>query len=483
MKCNLVISDEVNVRFENLDAGTRRKLVSELEYFVPGARYSPQVRLGRWNGKASFADIGGRTYLNLLDRLLPIVQNAGYEIEIDDRRQSNIQFEFDEVTEDSYSHIVWPEGHQFAGTSIKINNHQIEMINAYLANTQCINIIPTAGGKTLITGILSHKIEKYGRSIVIVPNKDLVVQTESDYKNLGLDVGVYFGDRKDWNKTHTICTWQSLESLAKHDKENDETKLKDFIEDVVCVMCDETHRVTGKVLRSLLGGPFANIPIRWGLTGTMPEEEQDKLAVISCIGKQTFEIKTKDLQDLGILAKININVWQLQDLGEIFNTYQEEVKYLTSNKIRMKFLASKIEEISKSGNTLVLVDRIETGKLLESLIPDSVFVSGKMKSKDRRAEYAEVQTVDNKVIIATSAIAATGTNIPRLFNLMLLECGKSWIRVVQSLGRGLRIAEDKDHIEVYDVCSNSKYSKRHLTKRKQFYKDKEYPFSITKVIY
>jgi superfamily II DNA or RNA helicase len=44
-------------------------------------------------------------------------------------------------------------------------------------------------------------VEQYGRSIVIVPNKSLVVQTEEDYVNLGLDVGVYFGDRKELNKT------------------------------------------------------------------------------------------------------------------------------------------------------------------------------------------------------------------------------------------------------------------------------------------
>ena len=88
-------------------------------------------------------------------------------------------------------------------------------INAFLENLQCIQEIATGAGKTMITAALSKKVEPYGRSIVVVPNKSLVTQTEADYINLGLDVGVFFGDRKEYNKTHTICTWQSLNILMK----------------------------------------------------------------------------------------------------------------------------------------------------------------------------------------------------------------------------------------------------------------------------
>src|SRR5690606_28515414 len=118
-----------------------------------------------------------RSYLNLLDRLLPIVQQQGYEIEIEDLRQPH-SFEFEEVTEDSYSHILWPEGHPIAGQPIKLKDHQVDVINSYLSNPAGINIAPTGAGKTIITAILSHKAEPYGRTIVIVPTKDLVTQTE-----------------------------------------------------------------------------------------------------------------------------------------------------------------------------------------------------------------------------------------------------------------------------------------------------------------
>jgi superfamily II DNA or RNA helicase len=480
----LQILDEVNCRFTNLDASTRRKMVDALKFYLPYARHLPSVKLGRWDGSMSYCDIGGRSYINLLDKLLPIVQEDGYDIEIDDQRESH-DFVFDKVETNSYAHVSWPKGHPLAGKPIEIRDHQVEVINSYLENVTGINIAPTGAGKTLITAILSHKVEPYGRSIVIVPTKDLVTQTEEDYRNLGLDVGVFYGDRKEYGKTHTICTWQSLESLSKKSKETELLiDINDFFEGVICVMVDEVHKAKADVLRKLLSTYLRNAPIRWGLTGTMPEEEFEKVGIISCIGPMIGKINTKDLQDKGILAQLHINVWQLQDLGELaFDSYQSELKWLTTSPPRLRFLAKEFEKIAETGNTLILVDRVQTGETLQELIPGSIFISGKMKSKDRKEEYKEVQQVDNKVIIATFGVASTGININRIFNLVLVEAGKSFTRVIQSIGRGIRVAEDKDFVNVYDICSSSKYSKKHLTKRKKFYADAEYPYSVKKINY
>lgn len=481
----LEIVDEVNIRFHDLSPECRRKMSDSLKFYLPYARHLPAVKLGRWDGSMTYCDIGGRSYLNLLDKLLPIVQSYGYEIDIDDKRTNDITFEFESVDENSYSHINWPLGHPLAGKPIVIKEHQLGVINSYLENTTGVNIAPTGSGKTLITAILSDKVQKYGRSIVIVPTKDLVTQTEEDYINLGLDVGVFFGDRKEYGKTHTICTWQSLESLSKRSKEIDlEVDINSFFEGVVCVIVDEVHKAKADVLRKLLSTYLAHCPLRWGLTGTMPEEDGDKVGVVACIGPLLGEINTKELQDKGILAQLMVNVWQLQDLGEAaFDNYQSELKWLTTNAKRLKFLAQEAIKISENGNTLILVDRVETGKILQSLIPDSIFVSGAMKSKDRKEEYKEVQEVDGKVIIATYGVASTGINIVRIFNLVLFEAGKSFVRVIQSIGRGIRVAPDKDFVNVYDVCSNCKFSKRHLTKRKKFYTTAQYPYSIKKVNY
>jgi superfamily II DNA or RNA helicase len=121
--------------------------------------------------------------------------------------------------------------------------------------------------------------------------------------------------------------------------------------------------------------------------------------------------------------------------------------------------------------------------MLKDLNPDWVFVSGKMKTTDRQDEYDEVSETNNKVIVATYGVAAVGINIPRIFNLVMIEPGKSFVRVIQSIGRGIRKAEDKDYVALYDITSDLKYSKRHLTKRKAFYGEKEFPYKVTKLAY
>lgn len=481
----IIIRDEVNVKIDGVDPSTRRKLSQKVEFFVPHAKYQPAYRLGRWDGKKTFCDVGGRTYLNLLDQLLPILSANGYDVEVDDYRQS-YDFKFEKIDKDSYSHVVWPKGHPLCGKPVELREHQVSVVNDYLENIQSISICPTAAGKTVISTILAHKVEPYGKSVLIVPSKDLVTQTEEDYINFGLDVGVYFGDRKDLTRTHTICTWQSLESLRKATKEGTAPiGLDEFLNGVVCVIVDEVHRLRGNVLQELLSGPLANIPIRWGLTGTLPEDDIGKMALLTCLGPVNGVIKATDLQEKGYMAKLHINVWQLNDLGETaFGNYQSELKWLTTNRARLKFLADQIKSITENdNNTLVLIDRIETGEILHELIPNSVFLYGDIKSKDRKTEYKSIQSTDNRVIIASFGIASTGISINRIFNLVLFEPGKSFVRVIQSIGRGLRVAEDKEFVNVYDIASTCKYSKKHLTKRKAFYKEAGYPFKVEKKDY
>ena len=166
-----------------------------------------------------------------------------------------------------------------------------------------------------------------------------------------------------------------------------------------------------------------------------------------------------------------------------FGNYAQELKWLVTDPKRIDLLSSIITGLADNGNTLVLIDRIATGEMLAERNPDWAFISGKIKTTDRQDEYAEISEMDNKVIVATYGVAAVGINIPRIFNLVLLEPGKSFVRVIQSIGRGIRKAEDKDYLRVVDITSNLKYSKRHLTKRKAFYREQGFPFKITKLEY
>jgi len=146
-------------------------------------------------------------------------------------------------------------------------------------------------------------------------------------------------------------------------------------------------------------------------------------------------------------------------------------------------VANTIKDIATSGNTLILVDRISAGEMLEQKIKDSVFVSGSTKNMDRKEQYDEISTATNKVIIATYGVAAVGINIPRIFNLVLIEPGKSFVRVIQSIGRGIRKAQDKDSVQIWDITSSCKFAKRHLGARKKFYKEANYPYNIEKINY
>jgi hypothetical protein len=211
----IIIKDEVNIKIEGLELDARKKLVNTFKYEVPGARYQPSVRLGRWDGKVAYFQLGGSSYTNLLPEIIPILENFNYDIQLDDQRDYSTNFTFEQVTEESFSHINWAEGHPMAGQPIKLRDYQVEIINNFLSNPQSIQEIATGAGKTIMTAALSQRCESHGRTIVIVPNKSLVTQTEKDYKGLELDVGVYYGDRKDIGKTHTICTWQSLNVLLK----------------------------------------------------------------------------------------------------------------------------------------------------------------------------------------------------------------------------------------------------------------------------
>jgi hypothetical protein len=481
--CKIIVKDEVNVKIEGLELSERKALSKLFEYEDPTARYRPSFKLGRWNGKISYFSLGGTSYINLLPEIIPVIDRAGYDIELEDSRDYTTSFQFNQVSEDTFTEYKWPKGHPKEGESIKLRDYQVEIINNFLNNPQSVQEVATGAGKTITTAALSYSVQEFGRSIVIVPNKSLVTQTEEDYRNVGLDVGVYFGDRKEFGKTHTICTWQSLNNLLKDTKAGEaDITIDEFIEGVVCVMVDEVHMAKADALKALLTGVFAQVPIRWGLTGTIPKAKFESQAIFVSLGNVIGKLSASELQDRGVLAQCHVNIVQLKDEVE-FTNYQSELKHLLEDAKRLDTIAQLILNIKASGNTLVLVDRVRAGQEIVSRIPDSVFVSGATKVTDRKEEYDEIAISDDKVIVATYGVASVGINIPRIFNLVLLEPGKSFVRVIQSIGRGIRKAEDKDFVQIWDVTSSCRFAKRHLTQRKAFYKDANYPFDMEKLEY
>jgi superfamily II DNA or RNA helicase len=431
------------------------------------------------DGKIAFFGLGGTTYLNLVDQILPILEEGGVYVDFKDEREKH-EFEFNAIDKDYLAHINWPANHPMAGQPIELRDYQVETINKFISNPQSIQEIATGAGKTIITAALCQLVEPYGRTLTIVPNKSLVTQTEEDFLACNLDTGVYYGDRKEVGRYNTIATWQSLNVLEKKAKNEHSTEFKEFCAGINTVIIDEVHMAKADVLKRLLTGPFAHCGIRWGLTGTVPKAEYEFMGIKCSIGDVINKLPAKELQDKGVLANCHVNILQTQDIKE-FKNYPEELKWLTTDSDRMTWVAQTIKDISTSGNTLILVDRISAGEILQKKIKDSVFISGSTKNLERKEHYDEVSTAQSKIIIATYGVASVGINIPRIFNLVLIEPGKSFVRVIQSIGRGIRKAEDKDKVQIWDITSSCKFAKRHLTQRKKFYKEANYPYNIEKI--
>jgi hypothetical protein len=221
--------------------------------------------LGRWDGSISFFGLGGTTYLSMLEPVLEYLESKNYYVEVEDLRTSPA-LEFEEIFEDFWGEQTWPVGHRFAGQPIRLRDDQVAVVNMFLKNPQCIQEIATGFGKTITTATLAKICEKYGRTVTIVPNKSLVEQTEEDFLNCGLDVGVYYGDRKNLDKTHTICTWQSLNILDKKSKDFSRDAelltLAELLDEVKTVMVDECFSGDTRVLT-----PYGFIPIKDLKTG------------------------------------------------------------------------------------------------------------------------------------------------------------------------------------------------------------------------
>ena len=434
-QATIILKDEVNCRIEGLSLIDRQHLARKFAKMVPYAYHIPSFKLGRWDGKIYFFSQSGSTYNNILDEIVPELIQKGYDIDIDDKR---ISYDFSNLTpivEDTFKDIVWPKNHPHEGKPVILRDYQVNAVNEFLKNPQCIQELSTSSGKTIITATLSKVVEQYGRTLVIVPNKSLVVQTFQDYENIGLDVGMYYGDRKDLDNTHIICTWQSLEAIERQKREGKrDDGLSEFVEGVIAVIVDECHQSDAAVLKRILSGPFANIPLRWGLTGTIPKDEVSQLALKINLGEVVNKVKASDLQELGVLSSCNINV--LQTVENVFyNNYQSEMSYLVTDKTRLEWMADMIESIRKTGNTLVLVDRKKTGKELTGMLENSIFVHGETKQTDRKEQYDSINDSIDKVLVATYGVAAVGISITKLNNVVLIEPGKSFVRVIQSIGR------------------------------------------------
>jgi superfamily II DNA or RNA helicase len=488
------IIDEVNVIIEGVNQDHTELLMKQFRAHPPGYNFNPKYKLGVWDGFINYYKATGQTWVHLLPRILPKIKNYGYRLVLNDSRKSK-SYHPDTIEADFFYGIDTA-----ADGKWMIRDYQVEMINTLIEARSGIGIAATGSGKTSMVAALAKAYELAGskRSIIIVPDKSLTAQTKADYLNFGLDVGEFSGTTKDIEHKHVVSTWQALQ--------NTPTIIREF----TLVIVDEAHGLRGQVIQKLLNDHGKQIPHRYAVTGTLPKSDTDKMAMKITAGDVLCEIPASLLIKQGHLPNLHIDVMttdvELQDeydnhmakFGEIepmtyiqfknrfFEDYAQEKKYLQTDTARLQWLSNFVTKLSKQqhGNVLCLVNGIQIGEDLEEITEGSVFVSGKTtkKASDRKDVYDLFSTNDHLIVFATVNIASTGLNIERIFNMVFIDIGASFTRVIQTIGRGLRKADDKQFVNVFDIGANLKYGKKHKTERVKYYKEAQYPYTIKPVL-
>lgn len=442
-----------------------------------GAHFKPAVKARRWDGKIRFFSKGGLTYINLLPEILPELKRMGYTFKLIDKRTAG-KLVFPEVQAD-----------YFAEFGLELGDHQVEALHAISQYGNGIILAGTGAGKTLITAAICDVIASQNgvKNVVIVPNKDLITQTRIELEEHGVNTGEYSGTEKNLEGDTVVSTWQALQ--------NNPSVLGQFHS----LILDECHLVTGKVIQSLLEEHANHISFRIALTGTLHKDECDRMTMRCQLGDVLYTVPAKTLIDKGWLAKLKIIMVTLKETLEseykvylakpgtvkvafkefakaFMPDYDSERAFLSGKEVRNEFIADLVYSLSQrpKGNTFVLVKNVAHGKALSAMIPGSVFVYGKDKSTVRKKIYEAFDKNDNLVVLSTYQLASTGLNIKRIFHLVMVDAGKNFTGVIQTIGRALRKAHDKDAVEVYDLHSNLKFARRHANERKGFYAESEY---------
>ncbi len=486
------ILDEINVILIGLSPTEHKYLHNVYGLFLKNHRYMKSFMLKRWDGKIYFYSELGKTYIYLLPEIIKILKNWGYKLSLlDMRKQYNIP---NILLTDQY----------FIDYNIILAPHQITAINAIISNNgKGILIAGTGAGKTIMTAALSkyYTTNTYRRCLIIVPTTDLIDQTRDEFLNVGIPAGEYSGNIKDETGQIIISTWQALQNNPR------------LVQLFGVVIVDECQGARGDVLKSLLNVYGKDIPIKIGVTATLPKDPLELLTINIALGDIQHTTSSHTLINNNWLAKPKImmlgmvedvhSYWELYKSNHITEDvnfcplsyirfknqflpdYDAERKFTKKNKNRLAFITNIINGVRsrEKGNCFILVNSIEEGKKLESLIDNSRYINQSDKNEDRKKLYKLFDVENNLVVIATYKLASVGLNIPRIFTFIMIDAGRGYIKTIQSIGRSLRKAHDKDNVLIIDIYSDFKYGKKHAKDRIRYYNEHKYPYKINNVEY
>lgn len=479
--------NDVHIRIE-CDGGVRQELSEYFTFYVPGYKFMPAFRNKMWDGKIRLFDLRSHLlYVGLYSHLLRFAEERGYEVEGDNLGKLQKICSAD-VLEYCNRELDLP---------FPPYDYQITAVTTALQNERKVLLSPTGSGKSLIIYILTrmYLAKKHKRALIIVPTTSLVEQMSSDFMNYAQNDGafsdkwihkIYSGKEKDPISPIVISTWQSIYKMPKS-----------WFDQFGMIIGDEAHTFQAKSLTSIME-KLVDCPYRFGTTGTLDGTLTHRLVLEGLFGTVYQVTTTKALMDDDKLAKLNIKSLVLKYSDDECKslkdkTYSEEIDFIVAHQKRNSFI--KNLALDQTGNTLVLFNRVEKhGKPLFKLIRDNAdenrkifYVSGETDVADRESIRAITEKEKNAIIVASLGTFSTGINIKNLHNIIFASPSKSQIKVLQSIGRGLRKADDGKDTTLYDLCDDLHWKTKknftlvHAGIRIQLYTKEKFEYKIHEV--
>ena len=474
------------------------ELTDFFTFYVPGYKFMPAYKNKVWDGKIRLYNSQTRElYAGLFAYVREFANAEGRDYELELEHDAYYGY-VDEKIDPNMNFVNALTLTDNKGESIKPRDYQLRAVEYALTNKRGMLISPTASGKSLIIYMLLqwYLMNNTKKALIIVPTTSLVEQMYSDFAAYGKEDDIFNID--DYQRIYSgmpkksemprviISTWQSIYKLPQ-----------DWFDQFGMVVGDECHGFKSKSLTDIMN-KCTEAKYRIGTTGTLDNAQVHHLVLQGLFGKIHRVTTTKALQDNNTLAKLDINIIILKyneeirkSLGKV--TYQDEIDWIVKNKSRNTFIRNLA--LDASGNTLVLFNFVEKhGKPLFDMINDKAeedrkifYVSGEVETSDREAIREITEKQKNAIIVASLGTFSTGINIKNLHNIIFASPSKSQIKVLQSIGRGLRKADDGRITRLYDIAddlqtkSRKNYAILHSEERVKIYNKEKFDYKIIEV--
>ena len=462
-----------------------QELAEFFSFYVPGFKFMPAYKRKVWDGKIRlFTKQTGELPAGLIHHLVQFCRSHNYTVD-PIKTDYGLPYQEDKIDDSILNNHC-----NSIGLPFKVRDYQLEGIAHGLKKKRAILLSPTGSGKSLIIYLLVRWILEAQKDniLIIVPTTGLVEQLYGDFRDYGYDVDnlchkIYSGKDKVTKKRIIISTWQSIYKLPKI-----------WFEQFGAIFGDECHGFKSKSLMTIMN-KATEAEYRFGTTGTLDGTLTHELVLQGLFGRTYKVTTTRELQDNDTLAKLNIMRIMLKYSKKIeknygTKTYQEEIDFLVSNNNRNKFIRNLALDLT--GNTLVLYNYVEKhGKPLFDMIQDKIkesrkafFVSGGTDTADREAVRGIVEKQKDAIVVASLGTFSTGINIRNLHNIIFASPSKSQIRVLQSIGRGLRKSDDGRSTTLYDISDDitgKNFSLLHSFERLKIYKNEKFEYKTYKV--